>query len=102
MQPNAGQYVTYVDKADDRESFRFRLPGQLKEEWVRMCLTKKISQQEAIEAVIGFLLAQDDTTRSMLLGQIAATDDLIELVLRRIRDSRRSKRPKNPIVEVVR
>lgn len=68
----------------ERENFRFRLDPEKKRRWVEMCDRKNVGQQDAIESILGWVLAQDDLTQSMLLGQIAATDDLLEMVLRRL------------------
>jgi len=70
---------------------RFRLPDDKKASWDALCERKKITQQNAIEALIDFALMQDDVALSMLLGQTEATDDLIEVVLRRMKGRKRKE-----------
>jgi hypothetical protein len=83
----------------DKENFRFRLDGKLKEEFMEMCEQRKISQQEAISAVIGWIVNADDLMQSMILGQLPATDDLVQIVLRRMskhRDGQPYRRAAKP------
>ena len=79
-----------ADQKIDR-SVRFRLPDDKKASWDALCERKKITQQNAIEALIDFALMQDDVALSMLLGQTEATDDLIEVVLRRMKGRKRKE-----------
>ena len=77
----------YVDTANESEKMnvRFRMDPVRKAKWLALCEAKKISQQDAMEALLDFVFVQDETVQSMLLGQTKARDDLIEVVLRRLR-----------------
>jgi hypothetical protein len=68
------------------ENLNYRVPGHLKEKWAGSCEKKRISQTAGIIAVMEFYLAQDEVMQSMILGQIPADDDLIELVLKRVQE----------------
>jgi hypothetical protein len=66
------------------ENFRFRVSSDLKARWAGLCERKKISQQDAITALMELVLVQDEITQSMMFGQTPAAPDLIAVVLRRI------------------
>ena len=80
-----------MTESTEPKNLRFRLPEDVKYAWVAMCERKKIGQQDAIQALVDFALAQDDVALSMLLGQTEATDDLIEVVLRRMKGRKRKE-----------
>lgn len=73
-----------VAEQEEPKNIRFRMDPVRKDRWLALCEAKKISQQDAIEAIIDLVLAQDDTVQSMMLGQTKAREDLVELVLRRM------------------
>lgn len=66
------------------ENFKFRLPAELKKWWIGFCVRKRITQTEAIIAILDFIRSQDGLTQSMILGQIEPAPDLVEAVLRRL------------------
>lgn len=76
-----------VSKITDGENFRFRVPAELKRKWVAMCDDRKITQQDAITALLWYTTEQDALTQAMLLGQQPARPDLIEVVLRRLSET---------------
>lgn len=73
-----------VAKITDGENFRFRVPAELKRAWVEMCKARKISQQDAITALMWFTTSQEPLTQAMLLRQQPAAADLVEVVLKRL------------------
>ena len=66
------------------EHFRFRGSAALKRAWVELCAGKNIPQSDAFTSLVQFLLAQDDLTQSMILGQVKPRPDLTEFILRRL------------------
>ena len=71
----------------EKKNVRFRMDPVRKGKWLALCEEKKISQQDAMESLLDFLFVQDETVQSMLLGQTRARDDLIEVVLRRLKSA---------------
>lgn len=65
-------------------NLRFRLDGVLKERWIATCDARKISQQEAVNALIGWFTSQDELTQLMIFQQVTPKPDLIETVLQRM------------------
>lgn len=67
------------------ENLRIRVKRSVNERFSELCTRKRITKQDAIEGLLLSLLMQDDdTVQSMMMGQVEVTDDLIELVLRRL------------------
>ena len=67
----------------DRENLRIRLDPSLKERFSGLCDRKNIKQQTAIEALVRFLVGQEsDLAQSMILGQTAASDEVLAVALR--------------------
>jgi hypothetical protein len=88
----------YVDTANgsEKKNVRFRMDPVRKAKWLALCAEKKISQQDAMESLLDFVFVQDEMVQSMLLGQTKAKDDLIEVVLRRLRSAPGRKSRLNP------
>lgn len=57
----------YAVVVADRENFRFRLkdPGQ-KNRWVETCSSRRMKQQQMMEALIGWFLASPSNVESVL------------------------------------
>jgi hypothetical protein len=64
------------------ENLRTRLESKKKEKLLALCDRKKISLQDVMDALVEFLLDQDDLTQSMILRQVAPRADLIAHSLR--------------------
>jgi len=80
-----------ADQKND-PSVRFRVPPETKGAWVALCKKKRITQQDAIESLMRFAMnLEDDVLLSMILGQAEIKDDLILLVLKRMRGKRRRR-----------
>lgn len=62
------------------KNLRIVIPPGLQEEWRRLTDGKKISQQDAVEALIRFVLGQSDVGRSLVLGQIQPSPQLLKIV----------------------
>ncbi len=62
------------------EPFRIRIKPDLKRRLDEMFARKRISQQEGGEALLTWLLAQDDVVQSVVMGQIAAKAELFKLI----------------------
>jgi hypothetical protein len=77
-------YVMAKDLGEKKSS-RIKIPPHLKEQWWEMLDKKGLPQQTAVVRLVEFVLAQDDPIQSMVLAQVDPTDDLIELVLRRMK-----------------
>lgn len=59
------------------------MPDDMKRRWEQFLTRKKISQQDAITALINYTMDQSDFFQSILLGQMKADHDLLITVLRR-------------------
>lgn len=68
------------------ENIRTRVPSSLKERWDKMLAAHKISQQDAVLALVEWCLDEDPLTRSMVFGQVPDADRaaLSDIVLRRL------------------
>lgn len=64
------------------ENLRFRISRDLKERWTRACEERKISQQDAINALVEFFVDRDELVQLMILGQVSRSADLVRLALR--------------------
>ena len=71
------------------EDLRVRLVDDLKERMDKAFAARKISQVEAVNALVHWFVLQDPMVQAMVLGQIPADDDLIATVLRRLKASHR-------------
>lgn len=80
--------IVVVENEIERKNLRIKLEGEMKLRWAAMLSRKKISQQAAIEGLVGLLLRfdDDDLLQSVLLGQIAPDTETISIILRRITD----------------
>ncbi len=77
-----------IQVVPETKSVRLVLEGERLEAWESLLAEKQVSQQAAMVKLIDYILAQDSVAQSMILGQIPASDDLIELALRRMRGLR--------------
>lgn len=66
------------------ENLRFRVSESLKQRWTETCSARKISQQDAINALMEWFVNQQELTQLMITGQVTASKDLIETVLKRL------------------
>ena len=71
---------------DERENLRIRVAADMNERLSQFSSTRRISKQDIIEGMLEWMLAQDDLTQAMVLRQIPASPDLVELVLSRLAD----------------
>jgi len=64
---------------------KFRLPPDLKAEWLRLLARKNIKQQAAMESLIKLVLYEpDDVIQSMLLGQTRPTPEMLALLIKEL------------------
>jgi hypothetical protein len=77
--------------ADDKESIRIRLEPELRAKWQGVLDARKISQQKAVTAMIGWLVEQDPLMQTMLFDQVPETDkaELAKMVLKRLSSRRK-------------
>jgi hypothetical protein len=75
-----------VHAVKDKESIRIRLGPDVKPPWERVLAEHKITQQQAVEALVRWTIEQDALTRAMVFGQVPATNnaELSRIVLRRL------------------
>lgn len=66
-----------------RINLRLNVDADLHTKWTDMCDRKRITQQDAIEAVLEWFLGQDDLAQSGVLGQIALVPRLIHILIER-------------------
>jgi hypothetical protein len=59
------------------------MPQELKKEWDAFLERKKISQQDALVAMIRYAMVQNDVFQSIMMGQMKADHDLLITILRR-------------------
>ena len=71
--------IAVMAKDDGRENMRTRLRSDLKREWDALLDSKRITQQDAIESMIQFVLGSEPLVQSMFFQQIPPTPELIEL-----------------------
>lgn len=79
-------------QTDDTKSFRIRVSPVLKDRYGEMCGARKISEQDAGNALLAWIVEQEPEVQAMILGQLPANDDLVETVLRRMQKPRRKAR----------
>jgi predicted phage tail protein len=70
----------------DSEQIRVRLQGELKEKWERTLEARKISQQQAVVALLENVVGFDPLLQSMLFNQVPTADraELSRIVMRRL------------------
>lgn len=73
------------------EMIRVRLQGELRERWHALLQDKKITQQNALESMIDFVVNADQLTQSMLFKQVGTEDHpaLERIVLKRLAERAR-------------
>jgi len=67
----------------NKVNLKILIDEPLKNEIDALFRRKKISLTAALDSLLQWLLLQDDTVQSQLLGQTALAEDLIETILRR-------------------
>lgn len=80
----------YSGVMGDKQGARIIFADPILGPWKTMLAQKRIGQQAAIERLIEFLLAQDDLTQSMILGQVKPSDDLLSVSLKRVAAKRKN------------
>jgi hypothetical protein len=70
-----------VAKAGDKI---FRLDESREENFAEVLNRTGLSQQKLATRVIEWFMDQDQLVQAMILGQVSSTDDLVELVVRRL------------------
>jgi hypothetical protein len=73
-----------VEEIEAKE-FRYGVPEDVYTEWRAVQKRLGMPQRQMLHRLIRFLLAQDQVTQMMILGQVEAKDDLIEFSLKRAR-----------------
>lgn len=84
-----------VANSAQRENLRIRLEQPIKERLEAFLKAKKITQQEAMEALIAWMLDQDSLLQSLILGQIEPKDqfEIADIVATRLRNAMKRHRP---------
>jgi hypothetical protein len=79
--------VSMRDGHENKTEKGIRLPvsGERLRRWEAMLKARNINQQQALLAMIDWMVDQDPMVQSMILRQQPARDDLAELVLERLR-----------------
>ena len=80
----------------DTENVRARVKPELADRWRVTIDARKITQQAALESLLGWIVEQDSLTQAMIFGQVEEADraELSRIVLRRLADSGKAKRAK--------
>jgi hypothetical protein len=73
-----------MKKKKNQKNLRVQLRDSLKDRWDEMLDRKKMSQQDAVERLVEFILEQEDTIQSVILQQFTPPFDVIEYLLRRM------------------
>lgn len=66
--------------------FRYSIPAKSREKWVALYERTGIPQTQILNRLVEFILLQDETTQSMILGTLKPTEELLEIALRRMRE----------------
>jgi hypothetical protein len=64
---------------------KIRVDAQHLPQWRDLLKRKKINQQEAVSALIGWIIDQDDLLQSLLFGQVQSRRDLRLLIIKRLK-----------------
>ena len=76
----------------DSKNIRLPLEGERLKRWEAFVSKRMITQQAALLALMDWIVEQEDMTQAMVLGQIPAAPDIVELILRRmVADESRKK-----------
>lgn len=67
----------------EKSSLRINVDADLHTKWTKMCEQKRITQQDAMESLLGWFIGQDDLAQSGVLRQINLTPSLLELLCKR-------------------
>lgn len=78
---------------EDFENIRTRVPARVKPRWQEVLKEHKISQQDAVLALIEWAIGEDPLTRAMVFGVVPDVDraELTKIVLRRLSASQKRK-----------
>jgi hypothetical protein len=68
------------ESGGDEAKIFLRIPETLKQAWVDACAGRKITQNEAGEALIRLVVAQEDTVQAQMFGQIGAKEGKVVCV----------------------
>lgn len=83
----------FVAIEENLESLRIRVSGDVKRELDALVERKQTTQQAVVNSVLRWLFEQDDLVQSMVLGQVRPSEDLAELIIRRLAEKARGPRP---------
>lgn len=76
------QAIGYASPVERTHGLIFRVNESTKDRWDAATAGRKISQQEAGRSLVEWFVTLDELTQAMILGQIPATEELIEIALR--------------------
>jgi hypothetical protein len=71
-----------VTEDDERKEFRYGVPAEMYADWRAAHKRIGLPQTQMLHRLVKFLLAQDQVTQMMILGQLEPRPDLLEFVLR--------------------
>ncbi len=77
--------------ADKAREFRYGIPADVYRQWIRLHERSGLPQSQILHRLVRFLVSQDDVAQGMILGTITPSDDLIELLLKRLAKAHRSR-----------
>ena len=85
MISHAPIYSAPVDDAEPRQIL-VRVPPPTKRRWEDMLKERKITSQDAAINLIEWVVRQDPLVQAMIFNQVPPQDDLVDLVLKRLRE----------------
>jgi hypothetical protein len=82
-------HLPYKVNVSDPKNLRIVIPGDLKQRWEDLTASKRISQQDAVEALVRFVIDQGDLAQSVIFGQVAATPEVMRIIYSKLEASRK-------------
>lgn len=76
------------EKKSDTVAVYLRISPKLKETWVEACASINVDQSTVGERMIEWFVSQPKEVQLMLIGSLPPRDDLMELVLKRLKANR--------------
>jgi hypothetical protein len=82
-----------VAEKEDAKEFRYGVPEDIYSEWRAAQRRIGLPQNQILHRLVRFLLAQDQVTQGMILGQLEPRPDLIAFLLNSIAQKKKPHRP---------
>lgn len=75
-----------------KKTLKVDIDGGIRDRFLLICQRKNISQVGAVEGLLAYFSDLDDVHQSMVLGQVEQSQDLTEIVLKRMA-AKKGRRP---------